>query len=220
VLLVARREARLRELADELAAHHLAADVTSEDAPRLIGDAAADAFDGRLELLVNNAGKGERATFAEGGWENVDRAMQLNFNAVVRLTERLLPTLRGCAPSAIVNVASLAGRLATPGRGAYSASKFALVGWSEALRAETHRDGVHVCTVLPGYVATEGTPQEALVARGLTRWLVSDPDRVARAIASAVEDRQATVVVPRPWTALLTLHALAPGVVGRLTRQN
>ena len=88
--------------------------------------------------------------------------MEVNFDAVVRLTEALLPLLRASAPSAIVNVSSTAGRVSRAGSGAYSASKFALAGWSDALYAEEARDGVHVGLVLPGFIATEGFPQREL----------------------------------------------------------
>ena len=85
--------------------------------------------------------------------------MEVNFDAVVRLTEALLPLLRRSAPSAIVNVSSTAGRVARPGSGAYSASKFALAGWSDALAGEEAPNGVHVGLVLPGFITTEGFPQ-------------------------------------------------------------
>ena len=128
LILVARREDRLRALADELGgATVIAADLTDDDAPQRIA-ALVEAEHGRLDLLVNNAGAAWRATFEDGGWENVRRHMELNFDAQVRLTEALLPLLRASAPSAIVNVASTAGRVARGGTGAYSASKFALCG--------------------------------------------------------------------------------------------
>ena len=85
--------------------------------------------------------------------------MELNFDAAVRLTEALLPLLRASAPSAIVNVASTAGRVARGDSGAYSAAKFALAGWTDALHLEEKPHGVHVGLVLPGFVATEGFPQ-------------------------------------------------------------
>ena len=90
----------------------------------------------RLTLLVNNAGASWRGSFAEGGYANVHRHMELNFDAVVRLTEALLPALRASAPAAIVNVASTAGRVSRARTGAYSASKFALIGWTDSLYAE------------------------------------------------------------------------------------
>ena len=159
LVLVARREERLRALADELGgATVVAVDLLEPDAPQRVA-AAVEQAHGRLDLLVNNAGAGWHATFADAGWEGVQRHMDLNFNAVVRLTEALLPLLRRSAPSAIVNVSSVAGRVARRKSGAYSASKFALAGWSDALAAEERAAGVHVGLVLPGFVATEGFPQ-------------------------------------------------------------
>ena len=134
LILVARREDRLRALAESLPckATHIATDLTEESAPERVR-AHVEEQGGRLTLLVNNAGGSWRSSFAEGGHANVRRHMELNFDAVVRLTEALLPALRGSAPSAIVNVASTAGRVARARTGSYSASKFALIGWTDAL---------------------------------------------------------------------------------------
>ncbi|MEA2124466.1 MAG: uncharacterized protein QOI80_1248, partial [Solirubrobacteraceae bacterium] len=115
LLLVARRQDRLDALASELPdASSLAVDLTDADAPERVAAAVDERFGGRLELLVNNAGSSKRARFGDedGGYATVRRIMEVNFDAVVRLTERLLPVLRGSAPSAIVNVASMAGRVA------------------------------------------------------------------------------------------------------------
>ena len=166
LVLVARREERLRSLAAELErlparVSFVAVDLLDEDAPARIREHVLERH-GRLDLLVNNAGAAWRARFADGGYENVRRTMAINFDAQVRLTEALLPLLRACAPSAIVNVASTAGRVARAGAGAYSASKFALAGWSDALWAEERAHGVHVGLVLPGFISTEGFPQAEL----------------------------------------------------------
>jgi short-subunit dehydrogenase len=212
LLLVARRGDRLERLAAELSdARPLALDVTAGDAPTRVRDAVEEAW-GRLDLLVNNAGSAWRAGFGDedGGFENVRRTMELNFFAPVRLTEALLPTLRRSAPSAIVNVSSIAGRIARPKSGAYNASKFALNGWSEAVRYEEARNGVHVGLVLPGFVATEGFQHRALRARRATRWTVTAPDKVARAIVRAGPKGRAEVSVPRPWGALPVLRAVVP----------
>ena len=135
---------------------------------------------GRLTLLVNNAGAAWRGSFAESGYENVHRHMELNFDAVVRLTEALLPTLRASAPASIVNVASTAARVARARTGAYSASKFALAGWTDALYSEERAEGVHVGLVLPGFIATEGFPATELREKALTRWIVSTPEQRRR----------------------------------------
>jgi short-subunit dehydrogenase len=218
VLLVARREERLRALSDELRdSAYLAVDLTAADAPSRVR-ARVDELWGRLDLLVNNAGWSERAAFGDedGGFANVQRVMEINFDAVLRLTEALLPVLRESAPSSIVNVSSIAGRVGRARTGAYSASKFALAGWSECLRMEEKPHRVHVGLVLPGFVSTEGFPQEQLTRSARTRWIVSTPDKVADAIVRASEGK-AEVAVPRPWGLIPRLRYGLPGVARRLS---
>jgi len=217
LVLVARREERLRELAASLGPHvsWIAADLVSEEAPGRIR-AHLEEHHGRLDLLVNNAGAAWRAPFADGGFENVRRTMAVNFDAQLRLTEALLPMLRASAPSAIVNVASTAGRVARGGTGAYSASKFALAGWSDSLWAEEREHGVHVGLVLPGFISTEGFPQAELTAKPLTRWLVSTPERAADAIVDAGLGRRPERYVPRPYALAAALRVVAPGLVRRV----
>jgi short-subunit dehydrogenase len=215
---VARREERLRALAEGLPcrATWIGADLTEVDAPPRVLDHVVEHHGGRLNLLVNNAGAAWRASFAEGGYENVRRHMELNFDAVQRLTESLLPILRDSAPSAIVNVASTAGRVARARSGAYSASKFALIGWSDALYLEERPHGVHVGQVLPGFVQTEGFPATELRERLLTRWLVSRPERVAEAIVETGLRGRAERYVPRPYALAAIVRILAPGLVRRV----
>jgi short-subunit dehydrogenase len=215
LVLVARRGDRLRALADELGnATPLAVDLLDPDAPARIATAVEEQH-GRLDLLVNNAGAAWRGRFADVGWENVRRHMELNFDATVRLTEALLPLLRRSAPSSIVNVGSTAGRVARGNSGAYSASKFALVGWSDALHLEERPHGVHVGMVLPGFIATEGFPQAELRERRLTRWMVSKPEKVAEAILDVGPGGAAERYVPRPYWLAVALRTLAPRVVRR-----
>ena len=216
LVLVARREDRLRALAEALpAATYVAADLTADDAPARVRR-HVEGLDGPLALLVNNAGAAWRAKFADGGYENVRRTMAVNFDAVVRLTEALLPLLRDAAPSAIVNVASTAGRVARGGSGAYSASKFALAGWSDSLYAEELRHGVHVGLVLPGFIATEGFPQSELRERALTRWAVSTPEQGAEAIVAAGLGGRPERYVPRYYAIAAAARVLAPRLVRRI----
>jgi uncharacterized protein len=185
--------------------------LTDANAPARVAEAVGD----ELHLLVNNAGAAWRGRFHETGWENIHRHMELNFDATVRLTEALLPALRKSAPSSIVNVASTAGRVARANSGAYSAAKFALAGWTDALHLEEKPHGVHVGLVLPGFVATEGFPQTMLVERSLTRWAVSRPERVAEAIIDAGPRGHAERYVPRAYWLAATLRIVAPGLVRR-----
>jgi uncharacterized protein len=141
--------------------------------------------------------------------------MELNFDSVLRLTEALLPRLRSSSPSAIVNVASTAGRVARGGTGGYSASKFALVGWTDSLHAEEAANGVHVGMVLPGFIRTEGFPAEELRAKATTRWMVSEPEKVADAIYETGFEGKAERFVPRPYAIAASLRTIAPWLLRR-----
>jgi short-subunit dehydrogenase len=222
LLLVARRGDRLEQLADSVPAeaHSLAVDLTDDDAPARVRKAVEERLGSELDLLVNNAGANWRARFGDpdGGWENVRRVLELNLHAPIRLTGELLPLLRRSAPSSIVNVASVAGRVPYPRGGAYAASKFGLAGWSESLRHEEAQHGVHVGLVLPGFVSTEGFPQEQLTAKAATRWAVSTPEVVAEAIVQAGPGGKPERYVQRPWAVPVVLRALAPGLVRRVAR--
>jgi short-subunit dehydrogenase len=218
LILVARRGERLRALAESLPceASWLVADLTEADAPERVRAHVAERHGGRLTLLVNNAGGSWRGSFADTGYDNVRRHMELNFDAVVRLTEALLPQLRASTPSAIVNIASTAGRVARARTGSYSASKFALIGWTDALYAEERPHGVHVGMVLPGFIATEGFPATELRERALTRWTVSKPEKVAEAIVETGLRGKAERYVRRPYALAGVARILAPGLVRRV----
>ena len=217
LVLVARRRELLAELAESLPVPTtwLAADLTSPEAPEQVR-AHVEQHHDRLDLLVNNAGAAWRGGFAESGHANVARHMTLNFDAIVRLTEALLPLLRASAPSAIVNVASTAGRVARARTGAYSASKFALIGWTDALYAEELPHGIHVGMVLPGFIATEGFPATELKEKALTRWLVSKPEAVAEAIYEAGPGGKPERYVPRYYALAAIARIVAPRLVRRV----
>ncbi|HEY2436808.1 MAG TPA: SDR family NAD(P)-dependent oxidoreductase [Solirubrobacteraceae bacterium] len=225
LVLVARREDLLRTLASELGgATVVAVDLVEPGAVARVRE-AVEREHGQLHLLVNNAGGSWRGPFAEVGWDNVERHMKLNFEAPVRLTEELLPLLRATAAASgagaprvsVVNVASTAGRVSRPGSGSYSASKFALAGWSDSLYAEERPHGVHVGLVLPGFVRTEGFPARELLASPVMRWIVSKPEVVAEAIVEAGPGGKAERYVPRLYWLAAAARILLPALVRRAT---
>jgi short-subunit dehydrogenase len=229
VILVARRQPELAALAAELGGPERASiipqDLLDTDAPAKIEEIVRREHGG-LHLLVNNAGAAWRGQFGDTGWANIERHMKLNFESPVRLTEALLPLLRETAAAhpdaderrvAIVNVASTAGRVSRPGSGAYSASKFALAGWNDALYAEELPRNLHVGLVLPGFVRTEGFPAQELLAKAATRLIVSEPDVVAKAILEAGPGGKAERYVPRYYWVPAALRILVPGLVRRGT---
>jgi short-subunit dehydrogenase len=212
VIAVARRAERLEALGNGVVA--VPADLTAPDAPQRVRE-AVEREGAQLALLVNNAGAEWRSTFADGGYDNVRRTMEVNFDAVVRLTEALLPHLRAAAPSSIVNVSSVAGRVGRPRNSAYAASKFALAGWSEAVGTEEEGHGVHVGVVLPGFISTEGFPHQRLRASARTRWVVSTPEKVANAILRAGPGGKREVYVPGFYGLVPKLRHMVPGLTRR-----
>jgi uncharacterized protein len=214
LLLVARRAERLEALTRELggAASFETADLTDPEAASRIAARAEAEFD-RLDLLVNNAGGNrKRGAFSEVGYDYVREVMDQNFDSAVRMTEALLPLLRRSAPSAIVNMGSIAGRLARPKVGAYNAAKFALNGWTESLYYEERPHGVHVGLVTPGFIETEGFPQPQLTAKPHTRWIVGRPEQAVDAILKAAGGH-AEVSVPAWYGLLPRLRYVAPSLV-------
>src|SRR3954449_11549457 len=216
LLLVARREDRLATLCSALGAGCIfeAADLTDPDAAPRIARRAEAEFD-RLDLLVNNAGGNrKRGEFgdADYGYGYIPEIMDQNFDSAVRVTEALLPFLRRSAPSAIVVVGSIAGRIARPKTTAYNAAKFALNGWTEGLHHEERAHGVHVGLVTPGFISTEGFPQEQLTGKMLTRWMVGKPEQAVDAILKAAGGK-AEVSVPGWYALLPPLRYATPGLV-------
>jgi NAD(P)-dependent dehydrogenase (short-subunit alcohol dehydrogenase family) len=131
----------------------LALDVT--DAER-IDAAAAEVLDshGRVDVLVNNAGRGLIGAVEETTDDELRDLMDLHFFGPAALTRALLPQMRERGTGAIVQMSSMGGRFTFPGAGAYSATKFALEGWSEALAKEVGRFGIRVLVVEPGAFRT------------------------------------------------------------------
>jgi short-subunit dehydrogenase len=158
VLAAARSEPLLAELAQRVRAEGgrletVQADVTCPDDRQRMLDAALRHYGG-LDLLVNNAGIGATGHFAEVSPERLRRIMEVNFFGLTETTRLFLPVLRSGQAPAIVNISSIAGKRGIPARSEYSASKFAVQGFSEALRAELAKDGIDVLVICPGLTQT------------------------------------------------------------------
>jgi short-subunit dehydrogenase len=193
VLVCARKIELLEELAQQIRAKGgvieiVQADVTSAEDRQKMADAAEKAFGG-LDILVNNAGIGATGHFADCTAERLRQIMEVNFFGLTETTRVFLPMLKKGVSPAIVNISSIAGKRGIPARSEYSASKFAVQGFSEALRAELAKDGVDVIVVCPGLTQTNFShnmiEQKALVQldhmRGMT------PEEVAAQTIKAME---------------------------------
>jgi short-subunit dehydrogenase len=158
VLAVARSANPLQELAEKVRARGetlevVVGDVTSAADRQHMVEAAVDRFGG-ADVLINNAGIGATGHFVEANPDHLRQIMEVNFFGAVETTRAFLPLLRQGKQPAIVNISSIAGKRALPARSEYSASKFALQGFSEALRAELSRYAIDVLVVCPGLTQT------------------------------------------------------------------
>lgn len=186
-----------------------AIDVTDRDA---VGEAMARFADrlGPVDVLVNSAGVGAVGPASAVTLEVADDLLAVNFAGVLNPTLAVLPSMLTRRHGHVVVIDSIAGRLGVPGEAAYSASKFALTGFAEALAIELHGTGVGVSVVSPGAVATG-----FFCRRGASydrRWpRPVQPERVARAVVTAVERNRFDVVVPAWLRGALVVRALLPG---------
>lgn len=124
-----------------------------EDCRELIAKAAAEF--GRLDILVNNAGIGGMRTVEEMSPDHWRAVIETNLNGLFYCSHEAIPHLRASGSGFIINIGSLAGKNAFPKGGAYNASKFGLIGFSEALMQEVRHDDIRVSYIMPGSVATE-----------------------------------------------------------------
>src|SRR5262245_46701121 len=158
VLAAARSAELLAELAREARAaggtlETVQADVTSADDRQKMIDAAREHFGG-LDILVNNAGIGATGQFSDAAPDRLRKIFEVNFFGLTETTRACLPLLKQGHLPAIVNISSIAGKRGIPARSEYSASKFAVEGFSEALRAELSKDAIDVIVICPGLTQT------------------------------------------------------------------
>lgn len=157
VVATARRQDRLDELVSQFGrrARTVAGDLTDPSVRQQVVDTANSVRDGAVDLLVNNAGIGAIGPFADATSERLRKIMEVNFFAPVELTRLLLPAIAlGRAP-VICNISSVLGHRAVPNKSEYCASKFAIHGWSDSLRAELVESGIQVTLVSPSTTTSE-----------------------------------------------------------------
>ena len=207
VCVAARRTDRLESLISELAGSghsYLATDVSDRGQVKALVEHVRATY-GRCDVLVNNAGfAGERGFTGAGSIANVEAVFATNFFGAIYCTGEFMSLLEASAPAHVVNVTSVAGRLAAPGLPAYCASKFALVGWTESLQPELARKRIYLSSVEPGFVPTEGFPQTELVDDKMMKHILGTDSQVSTAIQDAVAGRKPQRVVPR-WYYMLQL---------------
>jgi NAD(P)-dependent dehydrogenase (short-subunit alcohol dehydrogenase family) len=198
-VLAARRADRLRELEEELPGSlAVTADVTRVADRQSIVTAATARF-GRIDVLVNNAGRGLHVPLADVTPEDLAAVLDLNVGSALAMMQAVLPTMREQRAGSIVNISSGTTRRVLPGLGAYAATKSALNMLSAVAREEFAGDGVVVSTVLPTY--TDSEFHEALQAGAGNGWSgrpeADTAEHVAEQILRAVATGEAEIDLPR-----------------------
>jgi NAD(P)-dependent dehydrogenase (short-subunit alcohol dehydrogenase family) len=205
----------LRALAEEVEGDYEVCDVSDRDA---VGRAAAAVRERhpRIHLLVNNAGVPGRRSFLEIEPERLEELVRTNYLGGVWCLRAFLPALEAAGGADIVNIVSVAGTVAFPPSGPYSAAKHAQLAFSRATAGELGPRGIRVHTVNPGFVETEGFPQRRVLASALFRRTVIEPEDVARHVLRSLErGRGGETFVPRWYRIFALVQALAPGLVVR-----
>jgi short-subunit dehydrogenase len=209
VVLVARREDRLESVRRAIEPYSSAvlvipADLSDDDQLQMVIERTLAEF-GRVDILVNNAGTMPSGPLQDQGPADVRRMIDVNLSAAIRLTQLALPHMLANKHGYILNIGSGLGRTAMPMFSAYSATKYGLSGFSDALRRELSGTGVRLTLVLPTWTHTEllTSDQEALVRRH--GYQVQNADAVAeRAVLALVRgEREVILGGPGEWIGIL-----------------
>jgi len=206
----------LGPLGDRVQTH--ASDITSvEERARLC--ALARTWRGGINVLINNAGLNPFGLYEDLNPRQIDMALAVNVHAPMNLCQALLPHLRTQTPSAIINTGSVFGAIGYPGYTVYAATKFALRGFTEALRREIEGSGVTVQYLAPR--ATR-TPINSSDVEQMNRELgvaMDPPERVARELLALLRSGRSSAVIGWPEKLFVKINALVPGLVDRAVRR-
>ncbi len=220
----ARRLERLQALADEIESAGgqsiaVQSDLTRfEDIQRLISE-TLDQF-GQIDVLLNNAGFGRIKWLEElDPMEDIQAQLQINLITTILVAREVLPHMIQRRSGHIINMGSMGGLVATPTYTIYSASKFGVRGFTEALRREVSVYDVHVSGIYPGAVNTE-FKQHAGIDRKTGRTtpgsLRLEPEEVARGVLSVVRRPRRELIIPWQMRLTVWMNILFPGIVDRI----
>ena len=224
LVLAARRLDRLKQVAED--AQNRGAEVlvvqtdvrNREDLQHLV-DATLDRW-GRIDVLLNNAGMGTDSAFVKMPSEEIRNEIAINLTAVIECAQVVLPVMLRQKSGHIINVASLAGMVAVPGAVVYSATKFGVNGFSDALHRELLGTGIRVSAFCPGYTPSEISPELKAIAEG-------QPDApkvpglmpvsyVADQIARLIDRPRLRLVIPVGWRPLPLIAFIFPVFADKL----
>ena len=202
---------RVLDAADKTGMHGWATDIAAER--------------GHVDIVINNAGVALKSLVEETRYEDIEWLMGINFWGVVYGTMAFLPLLRRAQQGHLVNISSVFGMIGVPTQSAYNAAKFAVRGYTEALRQEMEGTNVHVCCVHPGGIKTNiarnargGDPEQPAQERGkaFERMARTTPESAALQIVRAVEKRKKRLVIGLDGKIISLISRLLPVSYTRL----
>jgi short-subunit dehydrogenase len=221
VIAVARREERLQSLVKQLGGKphsQIVSDVSDLEQIRRMKTTVRRRTR-HVDVLINNAGVRTSGPFLKVSSESMEQVIRTNLLGPIWATKELLPLLEAAPKSnrtpVVVNIASIAGRIAIPRAADYAASKFGLVGFSQSVWPELRKLKIRTMMVNPGFSETEGFPMRQVRANRLVSWVVMDAERVARAIVRGIE-RGAFEVRVQWWMHLAYHGSVTLGPVWRM----
>jgi short-subunit dehydrogenase len=214
-VLIARGRERLEAVAREVDGEWEICDVSEREHVERTAAAITERHP-EIRLLVNNAGVPGRSEFLRADPELIERVLRINYLGGVWCLRAFLPALERARPSHVVNVVSVAGAVAFPPSGPYSAAKHAQLAFSRATAAQLRPRGIHVRAVCPGFVETEGFPQRAVLRNPLLKRVVVSPERIAEHVVDVLARDRAETFVPGWYRIAPIAQALAPSLVARL----
>ena len=223
LLLTARDERRLSGLRDTLRefgsrVETVAADIATAEGRQRV-TAAAQAYSGGIDVLINNAGVNRFDLLDRLSDRDLETIVNTNLLAPMLLTQTLLPLLRQRAKAIVLNVGSIVGSIGMPGQVAYCSSKFGLHGFSEALRRELQGSSVSVLYVAPRSTDTDMNDLLMREMNELTGVRTDDSTAVARQIVGAITDNKRERFIGWPERLFVKINALLPGLVDRSLRK-
>ncbi|MCE3202988.1 SDR family NAD(P)-dependent oxidoreductase [Paenibacillus sonchi] len=219
-ILLARSEDKLKDTAAGIPGVFglYACDVTDEEQ---VQNTFADILSvyGRIDVLLNNAGYGKFAAFTDMESREFDDMMDVNYMGIVRCTKAVVPYMLERGSGQIVNVASMAGKIGTARSVAYTATKHAVLGFTNALRQELRKQGIIVSAVNPGPIATEffrtadpSGSYEKSVAR-----MMMTPEHVSKKIVRLIDKGKEEIDLPGFAAVGIRLYGLFPRLADKLT---
>ena len=222
LILVARNESKLEQVAAECKAFTskpvdiYSCDLTQDESVEQLLATLDESH--KITMVINNAGLGYFKLAKDLSESEISQMLQLNLNALIKITQHFVPRFIEAKSGVIVNVASQAAKSATVKSSVYSATKFGVLGYSNALRLELKPHGIHVMTVNPGPIATDFFDKAEPTGKYLEQLgaVVLDPVKVAKEVVTGIEKEKREVNLPKLMNFASKLNVLFPKLGDRL----